>query len=385
MIDTIEVPSRAIARRVLVLDPQATLARQVSVALADEPVVIEPAASAEDIADRLERDSYDAVVIEAATRPARVDLPSLLRVRHPTVPLILVGEPWSVQVALRWVGDGAVAIIRRPDDPRQVRQAWLRARDLHSRRVVARDRMMQEYVRTRHREALDRVFDQALSNLYLIFQPIIRASNGAVVGYEALVRTTGHRFVGAAPMVDLALDLGREIDLDDRVRALVSGEFEEKANWHTLFVNMDPGELTRGVLGSDKDPLWPFATRIVVEFGRELPSMDGPEVQATLERMRSAGYRIAAGDISIRNDALVRMRVLEPDIYKLGVEVVRECHRDPRRQRFIAEFVALAHDEGAMVVAQGIEQAEERQAVVELGCDLVQGFLLGMPRPGLEH
>ncbi|MCK6504816.1 EAL domain-containing protein [Myxococcota bacterium] len=384
MIDTIELAPRE-ARRVLVLDPRACLAGPFSQALSDEGVAVEATQTAEDAADRLDRGSYDAVVVELVGRPGRVDLPGLLRVRHPTVPLILVGEPWSVHVALRWVGDGAVAIVRRPEDPRQVLQAWLRARDLRARRVVARDRMMQEYVRTRHREALDRVFDQALAHLYLIFQPIIRASNGAVIGYEALVRTTGRRFVGAAPVVDLALSLAREIDLDDRVRALVSGEFEEKANWHTLFVNLDPGELTRGLLGSDKDPLWPFATRIVVEFGRELPAMDGPVVQATLERMRAAGYRIAAGDISIHNDSLVRMRVLEPDIYKLGVEVVRDCHRDPRRQRFIAEFVALAHDEGALVVAQGIEQAEERQAVVELGCDLVQGFLLGMPRPGLDH
>lgn len=384
MIDTIEITPQE-PRRVLVLDPRSSLAGQIAVALADDAIVVESTASAEDAADRLERASYEAVVLELTGRPGRVDLPGLLRVRHPTVPLILVGEPWSVQVALRWVGDGAVAIVRRPEDPRQVRQAWLRARDLRARRVIARDRMMQEYVRTRHREALDRVFDQALAHLYLIYQPIIRANNGCVVGYEALVRTTGRRFVGAAPVLDLAMSLGREIDLDDRVRSLVSGEFEEKANWHTLFVNMDPGELTRGLLGSDKDPLWPFATRIVVEFGRELPSMDGPVVQTTLERMRAAGYRIAAGDISMTNESLVRMRVLEPDLYKLGVDVVRDCHRDPRRQRFIAEFVALAHDEGAQVVAQGIEQVEEREAVVELGCDLVQGFLLGMPRPGLEH
>ena len=164
------------------------------------------------------------------------------------------------------------------------------------------------------------------------------------------------------------------------MRSLLAGQFEDKPQWRTFFINIHIDELERGLLGTDADPLLPFGSRIVLEFSQADEIPDGPEVQASLARVRAAGFRVAVGDIAATTSTLMRMRTLVPDLYKIGGVVVRGCDRDERKRRFITEIVEMAHAEGALVVAQGIERPEEHRVAVELGCDMVQGFLLGIPR-----
>ncbi len=74
------------------------------------------------------------------------------------------------------------------------------------------------------------------------------------------------------------------------------------------------------------------------------------------------------------------MATLEPDVVKLDLALVRGAHADPVRRRLIGSVASACRELGILVVAEGVESTEDRVVVIEAGCDLLQGFLLGKPQ-----
>ena len=75
----------------------------------------------------------------------------------------------------------------------------------------------------------------------------------------------------------------------------------------------------------------------------------------------------------------VSFAALEPEIVKLDMTLVRNVHKQSTKQKLIRSMTALCKDMGMMVVGEGVENVEERDALVELGCDLLQGYLFAKP------
>ncbi|MEO8904213.1 MAG: EAL domain-containing protein, partial [Polyangiaceae bacterium] len=79
---------------------------------------------------------------------------------------------------------------------------------------------------------------------------------------------------------------------------------------------------------------------------------------------------------------------LEPEYVKLDMSLVRDVHENPTKQKVIRSMVHLCHDVGKQIIAEGVERIAERDALVELGCDLLQGYLFakpGRPFPLVAH
>jgi EAL domain-containing protein (putative c-di-GMP-specific phosphodiesterase class I) len=70
---------------------------------------------------------------------------------------------------------------------------------------------------------------------------------------------------------------------------------------------------------------------------------------------------------------------VQPDFVKLDITLVRGLHNDPVRRRLVQLLAELCNDLGIFVVAEGVETAPERDALVELGVDLLQGYLFARP------
>lgn len=330
--------------------------------------------------ERLELRAVDLVVAMPSQVTEAAELATWMRVRHPHTPVVLIAPREIGAAAVDVAGTDTLVLVDRPATPVDLDGAIDRALARRSAwRQAHRSHPAEHSAPTPDRASQD-AFEDALVRMYLVFQPIVRANSGCVVGYEALLRTTSPRFRGAGPLLSLASSLGRLAEVDQRVRGLLRAEYEDAAQWRSFFLNQDAGVLEDGLLGSDEDPLLPYASRLVVEFGSSLRLPPSPEVTGSLLRIRQAGYRIAVGDHAGITPTPARMRALAPDIYKLSGAVVHRCDQSVSRRRAIAEVVELAHADGALVVAQGIERPEEHQVAVELGCDLLQGFLVGMPR-----
>lgn len=370
------------ASAILIVDAKADRRERLAKTLLGSGHRVDTCGSESAAVECLEEGHHQVVVLAPKSTASSAELGMLawMRVRHPSAQVVVVARPGSGARALRLANSGATALIHTPVEQADLLAAIDRAVRNHELRDLAQRRYEDSYVQRRHLDAMSHVFETALMQLNLAYQPIIRARTGCVVGYEALLRTNSTRLDGAGPMLALARRLGRQSEVDDRVRSLVTLLFEESAQLRTIFVNFDTDELLRGVLGTRQDSLAPYATRVVVEFGDEALPSEHAAAATTLKTMRDRGYRVAAGGIAGTIKGLGRMRALAPDLYKLGAAVVQRSDEDPEKRRHIARLVELAHDEGALVVAQGIERPEEREVAASLGCDMLQGYLLGMPR-----
>ena len=70
---------------------------------------------------------------------------------------------------------------------------------------------------------------------------------------------------------------------------------------------------------------------------------------------------------------------------KLDPSLVRDVDRDVTKQKLVRSLTRLAGDTAILVVAEGVETRGERDALIDLGCDLLQGFLFARPGPAFPE
>jgi EAL domain-containing protein (putative c-di-GMP-specific phosphodiesterase class I) len=93
------------------------------------------------------------------------------------------------------------------------------------------------------------------------------------------------------------------------------------------------------------------------------------------------GYRIAVDDLGAGYAGLTSLVELDPDVVKLDMALIRDIDRDPRKRRVVASLVRLCTELDRLVIAEGVERQGELEVLRELGCDLIQGYLLARPGP----
>ena len=73
---------------------------------------------------------------------------------------------------------------------------------------------------------------------------------------------------------------------------------------------------------------------------------------------------------------------IEPEVVKLDLSLVRSVDSRLVKQKVVRSMVTLCADMGKLVIAEGVETEGEREALRELGCDLLQGYLFARPSHG---
>ncbi len=189
-----------------------------------------------------------------------------------------------------------------------------------------------------------------------------------MVGYEALTRFAD----GTSPQGGLATaqDQGLHIDLDAALirAALASASSLPAGTW--LGVNVSPDLLHRT---QELTSLLDEADRPLI---LEIPN---PEL-ADLERL-PAGFRFAIDDAGAGYDTLAKLEALRPAILKLGPASLAGVETESARQVAIRTLVDFAAANDCTVIAEGIETAGQRDALMACGVRLGQGFYLGRPVP----
>jgi EAL domain-containing protein (putative c-di-GMP-specific phosphodiesterase class I) len=222
-------------------------------------------------------------------------------------------------------------------------------------------------------------FDRALFELFVAYQPIARAMTGETVGYEALARTAEPCMSSPMAFVEAAEKLGRTADFGRAVRELAALGVEAIPG--DLYVNLHPMDLADDALFDPSAPLSKIASRVVLEVTERAGLHAVPDLVERIARLRGMGFRIALDDMGAGYAGLSAFAALEPDVVKLDMSLIRGIDSSPVKARIVEAFGKLARELGMQVVAEGIETGSELTAVVDLGVDLVQGFLLGRPDP----
>ena len=234
-------------------------------------------------------------------------------------------------------------------------------------------------------------FPEASRHLVFHAQPIVRVCTGEVYGYEALVRARvdgRHWDAGELLAAAAAHRQSRGFDALARTTA-IRQLYPRLAPDQRLFINFAPGvvynpdiclqttfEACREV-GAD-------FSRLVFEITEGEAFPDLPLLRSILERYRQEGAQVALDDVGSGQTSLAYLDELRPDIVKLDRSLVQDLTRSGPRMRLLSALTNYAHDLGSLVVAEGIEQAEELAAVQAADVDLAQGFFLGRPAESLQ-
>jgi EAL domain-containing protein (putative c-di-GMP-specific phosphodiesterase class I) len=213
-----------------------------------------------------------------------------------------------------------------------------------------------------------------------VFQPIVELTSGTVIGWEGL-----SRFPRDLPEPDdgwfaAASRLGLCPELETAcIAAIVSAAAHMPEQAPYVSINVSPETLVR----LDLDGLIPQADprRWVFEITEHSEVRDYQRLADRVKSLQAAGWRIAVDDAGAGYSSLRHVLRLSPDIVKLDISLTRDIDTDIKHRQLTTAIVSFCRDTGMVLVAEGIETAAERDALVELGVVCGQGYLLGRPAP----
>ena len=328
---------------------------------------------------------YDAMVSDVRM-PGMSGLELLRAVREHDLdlPVILITGNPDLSSATEAVEYGAFKYLIKPVESDCLDEAVERAAAVGRMARVKRE-YVEEYgsstFRVGDKAGISATLGRALSSLWVAYQPIVHARSEALFAYEALMRSdepdlpNPEAVLKAAERVERLRDLGRTMR---RLTALDLAATEHSV----VFVNLHPEDLVDEALFEEDSPLTPFAHRVVLEITERASLEHIGNVRDRVARLRALGFRIALDDLGAGYAGLTSFAQLEPEFVKLDMALIRGIHENDMKRKIVRSMVELCHDMGKSIIAEGVEVVEERQAVVDLGCDLLQGYLLGRPSKG---
>jgi EAL domain-containing protein (putative c-di-GMP-specific phosphodiesterase class I) len=125
-------------------------------------------------------------------------------------------------------------------------------------------------------------------------------------------------------------------------------------------------------------------SRLWIEVTETALAGDAEAASRSLTALSELGVNIALDDFGTGYSSLARLRAFPLTVLKIDRTFVQEGGESVRGRRVLAATVELAHAAGLMVVAEGVETAEQLEALRAMGCDYSQGFLHSRPVPAEE-
>ncbi|ACO81243.1 EAL/GGDEF domain-containing protein [Azotobacter vinelandii CA] len=243
---------------------------------------------------------------------------------------------------------------------------------------------------TEQLSALDLILAQGTLNT--LFQPILSLSEQRIHGYEALSRGPSNSPLHAPmPLFGAARHAGRLGELEALCRKNACRRFRELDLGGRLFLNVSPEVLLEperrtGHTLELLNELGIPPHKVVIELTEQTPIKDFALLDAALYYYRAMGFSIALDDLGAGYASLRLWSELRPDYVKIDRHFIDGIDRDPLKREFVDSILRMARASRARIIAEGIERPEELATLVEMGVDLLQGYLFARPteRPASE-
>lgn len=369
------------AVRVLIVDDESAVAKVMTRYLTKAGNNVITASSGTEALRLIESGGFDAVVSDI--RMAGMDGIALLRAirsRDLDLPVVFMTGSPEMETAVAAIEHGAFRYLLKPVDGNVLVDLVARAAQGHRLAVVRRE--VGEALQGKmlgDRANLEARFASGVEKMWMAMQPVVSWSNRTVRAYEALLRTDEPTLRNPLDFLDTAEKLGRAAELGKRIREKIAAQIPSLPPGANMFVNVCPADLVDEALCGGTDALTPFASRVVLEV-TERAALDQIEgLAASVAKLRALGYRIALDDLGAGYAGLSSVALLEPEIVKMDMSLVRGIHLSATKQKVFRAFSTLCRDLGTEIIAEGVELAEERDCLNQLGGDLYQGYLFARP------
>jgi diguanylate cyclase (GGDEF)-like protein len=230
--------------------------------------------------------------------------------------------------------------------------------------------------------------------LVVYYQPQIDLRRGVVRGTEALVRwqhpTRGvlepSAFLPAVEQAGLMRGLTRYV-LDESLRQLrvwrdagLDIDLAVNVSVRDLADARFPHEVAEALAKHGLEP-----SSLELEVTEDMLMSDGVRSAKRLDQLVEQGVRIAIDDFGVGYSSLGQLKNLPAQVLKIDRTFVSAMESDRSAAAIVRSIIALAHELGLDVVAEGVETPEHVARLREAGCDIAQGFLFGRPLPVGVH
>jgi diguanylate cyclase (GGDEF)-like protein len=227
--------------------------------------------------------------------------------------------------------------------------------------------------------------------LFINYQPIISFTTRSLVGFEALARWN-HPKKGLLPpkqFIPLAQDTGLILSID---RWILEQACLQIRQWQQRYPLVPPLKISVNMTSgsmAQKD-LVNTIRQILEQTGLDTPSLkleitentimqSDETVSATLEQLKEMGVDIQIDDFGTGYSSLAYLQQIPVSALKIDQTFIQQISRSDAQTEIIRTIVELSHLYGLQTIAEGVETQGQLDALLSIGCDLGQGFLLSYP------
>lgn len=225
--------------------------------------------------------------------------------------------------------------------------------------------------------------------LSLVYQPQVSATDGHVLGLEALVRWHNPQ-MGCVPpsrFIPMAEDIGLIGNIGEWVLRQACHKARELQICGLppirLAVNLSERQINRDfvdrVLAPTLDEYGLPPSLLELEISESFVMVHADSSIAVLETIQEMGVVLAIDDFGTGSSSLAHLKRLPIHTLKIDQSLVRDIPYDPNDEAIARAVVALGHSMGLRVIAEGVETEQQRDVLRREGCDLLQGYLYSHP------
>ncbi len=226
-------------------------------------------------------------------------------------------------------------------------------------------------------------------SLKLVYQPQFDCKTRRMVGCEALLRWEDAELGSVSPVefIPVAEDTGLIIEIGDWV---LKTACQQNVRWQAqglapivVAVNLSSVQIRQGMaveaIAAALTRSGLSAQYLDVEITESVLMDNGAESIALLERIKDLDVRLSLDDFGTGYSSLSYLCRFPLDCLKIDRSFVNGINQDSGQQAIVSAILSLSNSLGLHVIAEGVETEEQLRFLTALGCDTVQGYLLGRP------
>jgi diguanylate cyclase (GGDEF)-like protein/PAS domain S-box-containing protein len=343
----------------------------------------------EDVVARIGGDEFTILVSAVTSSNEVMGLTNRIH-RSLETPIHVEGRETRVTTSIG-VALGSGAYDRSEDILRDADIAMYEAKALGRANTIIFDDRMRASVVLRH--ALESELQHAVERdeLFLEYQPIVALHDLRLIGFEALVRWRHPRrgtlhpldFIPTAEQSGLILGIDQWVLREACSQLHVWQETMPRALSLTMSVNFSAKQFTQSDLCTNVERAIAdariSATSLKIEITESTMMERSETVAALLAELRELGVDIHIDDFGTGYSSLSYLRMLPVNAVKIDRSFISGMQEKQERGEMVRAIVALAHNLRLAVIAEGVETADELDALRTLGCEFAQGYLFDRP------